>query len=120
MTWEQRSLRAAGFAMGAVIFLGMLLIMLAVMNRVLPLTYLYCCVREDAWKSAESQEELEARIHVPHTKRVIQPTSPAAASYGVDADLGERLVRYEIFSQEPLAAVVEADGGIKALYTLYE
>ena len=84
-----------------------------------PLSYLYCCMRENAWLSAQDQKQLESRIVAPHEQAEI---SPSQSSWGRDHQMksGQRMVQYLIFGKEPLDVVYNSDDSIDTIFTSYE
>lgn len=84
-----------------------------------PLSYFYCCFRETSWLPSSNMEELESRIHVPHSRNIIDPSKSLWGS-GHEMKEGQFMVQYLIFGKEPLDVVYYPDHTIEFIYTSYE
>jgi hypothetical protein len=84
-----------------------------------PLSYLYCCARENSWLAAKTESDLDRRILAFYTK---QPIAPSNSMWGWDYTLkpDERMVQYLIFAKEPLDVVFDRDSRVVAAFTSYE
>ena len=93
-------------------------VVLVVVTNIFPCGYFYCLLREKSWLASTTKAELESRIHVPYSQKVIEPSESSWGGGHVLAE-GERMVLYRIFG-EPLDVVVAASGAISTFYTSYE
>ena len=85
----------------------------------MPISYLYCLAREDAWIAAKTEGELVASLPIFRSEMEI---TPKVAGWGMNHQMedGDRMIRYLIFGKEPLDVVYASDGRVEAVYTSYE
>jgi hypothetical protein len=108
-------LKAIGVFVGLIVFVAVGIYFLHATS----LSYFYCSFRENSWKQAVNEEDLESRLFAFYSKFQIEP----ANSYmGRDHVLkpGQIMTRYMIFNKEPLDVVYNADMTMDAFYPSYE
>ena len=105
--------------MGRVLISLVSILLVAGVVHTMPFSYLYCLAREDAWISARTEGELEARLPLFRSETEITPKVPGWGSNHKLED-GDRMIRYLIFGKEPLDVVYSSDGTVDAMYTSYE
>lgn len=105
--------------MNRVLIFGVILALAMGVVHTMPVSYLYCLAREDAWLAARTEGELVASLPAFRREREISPEVPG---WGSNHKLreGDRMIRYLIFGKEPLDVVYASDGTVDAVYTSYE
>jgi len=105
--------------MSRVFICGVIVMLTMGVVHTMPVSYLYCLMREEAWLAAKTEEELVASLPVFRSEREISPEVPGwGGNHRLRA--GDRMIRYLIFGKEPLDVVYASDGRVDAVYTSYE
>lgn len=105
--------------MSRVLIFGVILALAMGVVHTMPVSYLYCLAREEAWMAAKTEGELVASLPVFRSEMEITPAVPGWGS-SHKLEEGDRMIRYLIFGKEPLDVVYASDGTVDAVYTSYE